>query len=129
MIFGRLLAVAIASVALVACGGVVLVSLVFALWSLLAPILGATGATAAVVFLPALMAALGAAVATAVLRPAPKAAAKAAPTLDLAIGFVKRRPVMAVVAAAGAIAVTVVQPRLAAAVIGNLFRRAREART
>jgi hypothetical protein len=128
VIFSRLLAVLVASFALAGCAGVVLVSVIFAFWALLAPALGGVGATAAVIFALALTVAIAAVGAVLVLRPPASAAAASAPTVEAAIGFARDRPVFAVVAAVFAIVLTAIQPRLAAAVARNIFRRARQAR-
>ncbi len=125
MIFGRLLAVLIASVALVSCAGVVLVSLVFAVWALLAPAFGGVGATAAVIFAVAALVALAGGGIVLALRPRDAPVAASGPTLDGALGFVRERPVVSVVAAAGALLLAAVQPRLAVIVARNLLTRNR----
>jgi hypothetical protein len=128
VIFSRLLAVLIAAVALVACLGVVAFSLVFALWALLAPSIGGAGATAVVIAAFAASIAMGGGLAVMALTPKAREVAPPALTLDAALGFVRERPVATVVGAVGAVAVIVMQPRLAFAVVRNLMRRNRPAR-
>jgi hypothetical protein len=81
-----------------------------------------------VIFALALIVAIAAVGAVLVLRPPPSSARAPAPTVEAAIGFARDRPVFTVVAAVLAIVLTAIQPRLAAAVARNIFRRARQAR-
>ncbi len=127
MILGRLLAVLIAAVALVACLGVVAVSLVFALWALLAPSIGGAGATAVVIAALAASIALGGGLAVMALTPKAREAPPPALTLGAALGFMRERPVATVVGVVGALAVVAMQPRLAFVVVRNLLRRNRAA--
>jgi hypothetical protein len=125
VIFGRLLAVVMAATALASCAGVVAVCLVFAFWALLAPLLGGVLATAAVAGCAAALIAVAAGAAFLALAPRTRRPAAAAPTLGRALGFVRERPVVTVVAAAGAVLVAVLQPRLVAAVARNFLLRSR----
>jgi hypothetical protein len=108
----RALAVLLAGVALAACLGVALVALVFALHALLEPWLGATGATALVIALVALLTAAGAVAAQLALRPRRGAAAgvPAKALVDRVLVFVRDRPVVSIAGAVGVGALAIANP-------------------
>ena len=107
MILRRLIILATLGAGLAVSAGVVVVGLVYSLFALLAPRLGAAGATAVMVALIAVLMWAGAAVLFALSRPKKVVVQAAAPSpvariVDTLSETVRERPVVVVLAAVGA---------------------------
>jgi hypothetical protein len=125
MIFRRLLAVTIATSALVCCALACLVSVVVALYDLLSPPLSAPFAVATLCLTLAVLVGGAALMAVLALRPpAPRVAtATGSPALDRILAFVRDRPVVSVATLVGGVVLTALQPRLVGAIARNLLLR------
>jgi hypothetical protein len=125
VIFSRLLAVTIASSALVCCAGASLVSLVFAVYDLLISHMTAPFAVASLCFALAVLVGGAASVAVLALRPpiSRVVAVTGSPALDRALAFVRDRPVASLIGLVGGVVLTALQPKLVAAVARDLLLR------
>ena len=123
LIFRRIVLALTAAAMLAAAGGVLVVSLAFALYALVEPYVGRAGAAASVAGTAALFIGLGAGVLMIASRrkPSKEMPPVAKGLVERAMRFIREKPVVAVSAAAGAGLLAVRNPRYLGAAIRSFI--------